>query len=70
MTTAVAPPCAPLLSSAELAEHLGVKPKTVEEWARKDEIPAVRLPNGTWRFDLATVRKVLANRAAKQLARP
>ena len=48
-----------LLTAAELAERLGVKPGTVLGWHRKGRIPARKLSHKVLRFDLADVLSAL-----------
>lgn len=44
-----------LLTAAQLAERLKVRPSTVREWARSGKIPEHRLSPKVRRFDLAEV---------------
>jgi excisionase family DNA binding protein len=46
----------PLITKEDLAEILGVKPKTVEKWVSQRVIPFVRI-NKTLRFDPEAVIK-------------
>ena len=39
-----------LLTAREVAELLGVSTETVLRWARRGELPAIRLPGGAIRF--------------------
>jgi excisionase family DNA binding protein len=39
-----------VLTKAEAAELLKVKPRTVDDWMRKKRIPFAKLPSGTVRF--------------------
>jgi excisionase family DNA binding protein len=48
-----------LLTAAELAERLGVRPGTVLGWHRKGRIPARKLSQKVLRFDLAEVLAAL-----------
>ena len=48
-----------LLTAAELAGRLRVKPGTVSAWTRAGRIPAVRIGPKTIRFDWAGVVKAL-----------
>ena len=48
-----------LLTSAELAARLGIRPATVLEWHRKGRIPVRRLSPKVLRFDLAEVLAAL-----------
>ena len=41
-----------LLTAEQLAERLGVKPRTVKEWLRAGLIPAARLTPKVIRYDL------------------
>lgn len=54
-----------LLTSDELAEHLGVHRNTVMNWQRDGVIPAAIREGRTLRFDFSAVKKALAKRAAK-----
>ena len=55
-----------LMTAAELAEHLRVKPSTVKRWSRLGLIPTVRLSPKLPRFNLAEAVKALQLRG-KQL---
>jgi excisionase family DNA binding protein len=46
-----------LLTAAELAERLRIKPSTAMEWQRSGRIPSIRLSHKVVRFNL---REVLA----------
>ena len=39
-----------VLTKAEAAEFLKVKPRTIDEWMRRGRIPFCKLPSGTVRF--------------------
>jgi excisionase family DNA binding protein len=39
-----------VLTKAEAAEFLKVKPRTIDEWMRKRRIPFCKLPSGAVRF--------------------
>ena len=52
-----------LLTAAEVAERLRVKPSTVSGWAREGRIPSVRLGPKTIRFDGDAVVDALKNRS-------
>jgi len=39
-----------VLTKAEAAELLKVKPRTIDEWMRRGRIPFCKLPSGTVRF--------------------
>jgi excisionase family DNA binding protein len=54
-----------LLTSAELADALGLHRNTVKKWQAAGTIPVAIREGNTHRFDLADVRKALAKRAAK-----
>jgi excisionase family DNA binding protein len=41
----------PLLTARAVAELLDVAPATVLAWARRGELPSIRLPGGRIRFD-------------------
>jgi excisionase family DNA binding protein len=51
-----------LLTAAELAERLKVKPDTVRLWARQGKIPARKLSHKILRFNLADVVATLETR--------
>ena len=40
----------PMLSARDVADRLAVSTETVLRWARKGDLPAVRLPGGAIRF--------------------
>jgi predicted site-specific integrase-resolvase len=48
-----------LLSRAELATRLGVRPTTIGRWTRSGRIPARRLSPKVVRYDLAAVLAAL-----------
>ena len=48
-----------LLTSAELAARIGIKPATVIDWHRKGRIPGRKLSPKVLRFDLAEVLAAL-----------
>ncbi len=51
-----------LLTAEQLAERLGVKPRTVKDWQRDGKIPATRLTPKVIRYDLEQVVTVLKQR--------
>ena len=51
-----------LLTAEQLAERLGVKPRTVKEWLRTRIIPATRLTPKVIRYDLEQVVTALEQR--------
>jgi excisionase family DNA binding protein len=48
-----------ILTAAELAERLKVRPTTIREWTRDKLIPAVRITPKVIRYDLDAVIRVL-----------
>jgi excisionase family DNA binding protein len=40
---------ATLLNSKQAAAFLGIHPKTLQKWARNQQVPAIRM-GGLWRF--------------------
>ena len=44
-----------LLTAAEMAERLRIKPTTLREWAREGRIPSVRITPKVIRFDAEAV---------------
>jgi excisionase family DNA binding protein len=53
-----------LLTAREVADHLGVSAETVLRWARRGELPAVRLPGGAIRFRTDALEAWLHEREA------
>ncbi len=53
-----------LLTARSLADLLDVSPETVLRWARRREIPSIRLPGGAVRFREDDVERWLEERAA------
>lgn len=51
-----------LVTAAEVAAHLGVRPSTVKAWARDGMIPCVRPTQRVIRFSLARVLAALRER--------
>ena len=51
-----------LLTAAELAARLRVRPRTVQLWARRGRIPTVRLSAKVIRFNLDAVLLALQSR--------
>jgi excisionase family DNA binding protein len=50
----------PLITTRELARHLQVHPKTVQDWVRAGRItPTAVTPGGQFRFDLDDVLRQL-----------
>ncbi|TWT43952.1 Helix-turn-helix domain protein [Phycisphaerae bacterium RAS1] len=56
------------LTTAELAERLRVSPETIREWARRGDIPSVRLSRKAIRYDADAVLAALSSRAGKGAA--
>jgi excisionase family DNA binding protein len=55
-----------LPTARAVAELLDVAPATVLAWARRGELPAIRLPGGAVRFDADALDEWLAARATSQ----
>ena len=55
-----------LLTAAELAERLGVKPGTILGWHRMGRIPARKLSNKVLRFSLPKVVAALEDRLRRK----
>jgi excisionase family DNA binding protein len=51
-----------LLTAEQLAERLGVKPRTIREWFRAGLIPASRLTRKVIRYDFGQVVTALEQR--------
>ncbi|MEV6865421.1 helix-turn-helix domain-containing protein [Streptosporangium subroseum] len=58
-----------LMKPEEVAELVGVKIKTVTDWARAGRIPFTRTPGRQYRFRGADVEKLL-NDLASEIAAP
>jgi excisionase family DNA binding protein len=52
-----------LLTAREVAERLGFSTETILRWARRGELPAIRLPGGAIRFRESDLEWWLASRA-------
>lgn len=52
-----------LLSAAQLAARLGVRPMTIRSWVLKGRIPEIRFSRKVRRFDLDAVIKTLQAQA-------
>jgi len=46
-----------LWTSREVASYYAVSMPTISEWRKKKIIPFIKLTNGTFRYDIAEVRK-------------
>jgi excisionase family DNA binding protein len=55
-----APATATHLRSAEVADLLGVSPKTVARWAKQGRLPFVRTLGGHRRYPEAAIRELTA----------
>lgn len=51
-----------LLTTAELAERLRVRPRTVQEWTKRQIIPAIRFSHKVVRYDFGEVVGALRKR--------
>jgi excisionase family DNA binding protein len=54
------------LTADQLADRLHVRPRTVQEWARRGRIPTVRLSPKVVRFRWSTVLAALCGSACRQ----
>ena len=52
-----------LLAAREVADRLGVTPRTVLRWTRRGDLPAVRLPGGALRYNEHQLDAWLTERA-------
>jgi excisionase family DNA binding protein len=57
-----------LLTAAELARRLAVKPSTILEWQRSGRIPSLRLSHKVRRFILSEVIAALRHRSSAEVA--
>jgi hypothetical protein len=48
-----------MMTVAQLAKRLGVKPNTLRGWARTGVVPCIRLSTGCIRFDVQEIEQVL-----------
>jgi excisionase family DNA binding protein len=60
----------PLLSAREVSAVLGVHPETVLRWARRGQLPAIRLPGGAIRFREDEIDGWLGKRATPTRSLP
>jgi excisionase family DNA binding protein len=58
-----------LLTAREVANALSVSPETVLRWARRGELPAIRLPGGAIRFREDEFERWLEQRATSARTR-
>lgn len=49
-----------LVSVTQAAHAFSVHPKTMSEWAKSGKVPAIKQPNGVWKFDAVTLAKYMA----------
>ena len=61
----------PLLDSQEAAKLLGIRPKVLERWARKGELPALKIGK-YWRYRMEDLEAWVNSRvkSASQPCRP
>ena len=60
----------PLLTARQVADRLGVTPRTVLRWTRRGELPAIRLPGGALRYDQHDLDGWLEQRATPRSLYP
>ena len=54
-----------MLRASDVAERMGLAPKTVRDLARRGELPALRfVPRGHWLFDAAAIEIVVSRGTA------
>ena len=51
-----------LMTVAQLARRLGIKPNTLRGWARTGAVPCIRLTSGCIRFDAREIKQMLQAR--------
>jgi excisionase family DNA binding protein len=51
-----------LINIRELSAHISIPVSTIYQWTRKDEIPHVKMPGKSVRFDVAAIEKWLKQR--------
>ncbi len=51
------------MTAKDVADRLNVSVRTVRRWALNDDIPSVRLPSGTLRFDPAAIDSLVGGAA-------
>jgi excisionase family DNA binding protein len=59
-----------LLTVSQLADRLHLCPRTVQSWARKGRIPAVKLSAKVVRFDWQEVLTALRNQSLREETTP
>jgi excisionase family DNA binding protein len=61
-----ASPDSAVLTKAEAAEFLKVRPRTVDDWMRKKRIPFAKLPSGAVRFRRSQLLDFIAKYEVEQ----
>ena len=56
-----------LLTAADVAARLNVRPSTITEWRRSGRIPSIRISHKVIRFSMAEVLDALNRRPALRL---
>jgi excisionase family DNA binding protein len=49
----------PLMTTGQVAETFGVKPRTVTQWARDGKLPSITTPGGRLRYRRSDVESLL-----------
>jgi excisionase family DNA binding protein len=57
-----------LLTAAEMAARIRVRPTTLQEWAREGLIPSVRITPKVIRFDAEAVIRVLSEQKRREVS--
>ena len=53
----------PLITSRELAAELRVSYQTCCAWTKAGKVPAIRMPDGSWRYRRAEIDKWMSDRS-------
>ena len=51
-----------LLTPGEVADLLGINPKTLSDWADRGKLPSIRTPGGYRRYKATEIGRFMSNR--------
>ena len=52
-----------LITSRQLAEELSISYQTMCAWSKAGKVPAIRMPDGSWRYHREAIDAWLASRS-------